>query len=190
LFVTAHDAMHGSVCPNCPSANRVTGIIALLLYGLLPYQTLRLTHFQHHRHPASSQDPDFHQNQRSHIFHWYFDFFWSHKCNWSILGLAVVYLILHYFLEISHINLILFWIMPSLLSSFQLFYFGTYLAHKEPLGGYKNSHRTQTIERSFLWSLISCYHFGYHDEHHQYPQVPWWLLRHWSRSLTCQLESI
>ncbi|WP_208766779.1 fatty acid desaturase [Nostoc flagelliforme] len=23
---------------------------------------------------------------------------------------------------------------------------------------------------------MSCYHFGYHQEHHEYPDVPWWKL--------------
>ncbi|MCC5658983.1 fatty acid desaturase [Nostoc sp. XA010] len=23
---------------------------------------------------------------------------------------------------------------------------------------------------------MSCYYFGYHQEHHEYPDVPWWKL--------------
>jgi beta-carotene ketolase (CrtW type) len=176
LFVIAHDAMHGVIYPAHFKINSLVGTMALLVYGFLPYKKLFKMHGQHHRHPASSLDPDFHNNKHQNVFLWYFYFIWSHGSGWSVLGLVGLYLLTHCFLQIANENLILFWIIPSLLSSFQLFYFGTFLPHREPPQGYTNSFRTQTIERPFLWSLISCYHFGYHYEHHQYPETPWWLL--------------
>ncbi|MDT8325299.1 MAG: fatty acid desaturase, partial [Bacteroidota bacterium] len=27
-----------------------------------------------------------------------------------------------------------------------------------------------------LFSFLTCYHFGYHEEHHTRPGVPWWRL--------------
>jgi beta-carotene/zeaxanthin 4-ketolase len=58
----------------------------------------------------------------------------------------------------------------------QLFYFGTFLTHREPTEGYTNPHRTTSNHFSHFWSFITCYHFGYHKEHHEYPQLPWWKL--------------
>ncbi|MFB2979106.1 fatty acid desaturase [Microseira sp. BLCC-F43] len=43
-------------------------------------------------------------------------------------------------------------------------------------GGYTNPHRCQSNSLSTFWSFITCYHFGYHEEHHEYPEVPWWQL--------------
>ena len=98
---------------------------------------------------------------------------------WSWLrfaGMTIVYHSVKNIFHIPEINLILFWAIPLLISSIQLFYFGTYLPHREPLEGYQNSYRTQSIYRPFFWSFISCYHFGYHEEHHKYPYVAWWEL--------------
>ena len=176
LFITAHDAMHGAVCPTHPRVNSFIGTMALLLYSLLPYRKLLKAHYQHHHYPATSLDPDFHDNSSRNVFLWYLRFVRRHGSGWSVLGLVALYFLAHTLFQISSENLFLFWIIPSLLSSFQLFYFGTFLPHREPLGGYTNPSRTQTIKRPFLWSLISCYHFGYHYEHHQHPTTPWWLL--------------
>lgn len=176
LFVTAHDAMHGAICPTYPRVNSFIGTMVLLLYGLLPYRKLLKAHYQHHHYPATSLDPDFHDNNSQNIFLWYLHFVRRHGSRWSVLGLAVLYFLAHGLFQISNENLLLFWIGPSLLSSFQLFYFGTFLPHRELPGGYTNPFRTQTIKRPFIWSLISCYHFVYHYEHHQYPATPWWLL--------------
>jgi beta-carotene ketolase (CrtW type) len=29
---------------------------------------------------------------------------------------------------------------------------------------------------SRLMSLVTCFHFGLHEEHHERPNVPWWKL--------------
>ncbi|MBF2079461.1 MAG: fatty acid desaturase [Synechococcales cyanobacterium T60_A2020_003] len=176
LFVTAHDAMHGAISPGHSKIDTYFGTLALLLYGLLPYQKLCRIHSLHHCYPASLLDPDFHGDKHRHVVLWYLGFIYSHGSAWSSCGLAVLYLIAHGVFQIEHMNLILFWISPSLLSSFQLFYFGTFQPHREPPEGYTNTFRTKTIARPFLWSLLSCYHFGYHYEHHRYPDAPWWLL--------------
>ncbi len=65
--------------------------------------------------------------------------------------------------------------MPSLLSSIQLFYFGTFarIARGER---FVDGHNARSNEFGFLASLLSCFHFGYHHEHHDQPWVPWWAL--------------
>jgi len=73
-------------------------------------------------------------------------------------------------------NLLLFWVAPALLSTFQLFYFGTYLPHRLPAAGYDNMHRAVSSNYPVWLSLLTCFHFGYHLEHHVQPVVPWWRL--------------
>jgi beta-carotene/zeaxanthin 4-ketolase len=176
LFITAHDAMHGSVYPQSAKINHLIGSLAVLCYGLFPYKELLRKHWLHHRYPASDQDPDFHDGKHSHPVHWYFYFmsrYWSWK---QFVGLTIIFHIAHGVLHIPILNLFLFWIVPSILSSLQLFYFGTFLTHQEPAEGFKNSHRAQTNPLPVFWSFITCYHFGYHEEHHEYPYVSWWRL--------------
>lgn len=176
LFITAHDAMHGSVCYQFPKINHFIGALAVSLYGFFPYRELLKKHCLHHRYPASDRDPDFHDGKHTHPVLWYFYFlsrYWSWK---QLIGMTIVHQMFNLVLHIPQTNLILFWILPSILSSIQLFYFGTFLTHREPVEGFKNLHRTQTNPLPTFWSLITCYHFGYHEEHHQYPQVSWWQL--------------
>ena len=176
LFITAHDAMHGVVFPQNSKFNNLIGSIAILIYGLFSYKALLKKHWLHHHHPASELDPDFHDNKHKNLFAWYFHFmkgYWS----WTrLLGLIFIFKVLHYGLHIPEINLTLFWVIPPILSSVQLFYFGTFLTHREPRGGYTNPHRAQSNPFPIFWSFITCYHFGYHQEHHEYPHVPWWKL--------------
>lgn len=93
-----------------------------------------------------------------------------------MISLTVIYQILNLQFHIPKENLNYFWVIPSLLSSLQLFYFGTFIPHSQPIGGYIQPHNAQTINRPIWWSFITCYHFGYHEEHHEYPHVPWWKL--------------
>jgi beta-carotene/zeaxanthin 4-ketolase len=174
LFITAHDAMHGIVFPKNPQINDFIGSLILRLYGLFSYKELLKTHQQHHKHPASELDPDYHNGRHKNFFSWYFNFMCSYW-NWlRFLGLVAVFHFMHRILHVPESNLILFWILPSVLSSVQLFYFGTFLPHKEPPAGYQNPYRAQSIYRPWFWSFITCYHFGYHREHHEFPHVPWW----------------
>lgn len=174
LFITAHDAMHGAISPKNPKINNLVGSIVLLLYGLFNYQELLKKHWSHHHHPASEKDPDFHNGKYKNFFAWYFHFmvkYWS----WTrMIGLIGIFYIASYILHIPEKNLTLFWIIPSILSSAQLFYFGTFIPHREPEGGYKNIHFAETNDLPVFLSFITCYHFGYHEEHHEYPNVPWW----------------
>ena len=183
LFITAHDAMHGSIDPS-PWLNRAIGQLCLWLYAGFDYSLLASKHHLHHQYPASDRDPDFHDGKTPNFWGWYAHFVCEHVSWGQTLNLLLM-LGIHTTISQHNLvtpilwripNLLLFWVIPSLLSSIQLFYFGTFLPHREPLAGYLNPHRAQTIARSGWWSLISCYHFGYHQEHHESPHIPWWQL--------------
>ena len=176
LFITAHDAMHGSVCQARPRVNNIIGATAVGLYALFSYRKLLEKHWAHHRTPASDTDPDFHDGEHSGFLAWYLRFMKEYLSWKQIIGMAIVFQIMEYVLGIPTLNLILFWVSPALLSTLQLFYFGTYLPHRTPKGGYDNPHRARSNVYSTFWSFITCYHFGYHWEHHEYPYVPWWNL--------------
>ena len=174
LFITAHDAMHGAVFPSNLKINNFIGALAVGLYALFSYEKLQKKHWLHHHNPASELDPDFHNSKHKNFFAWYFNFmlrYWS----WTrLLSLMALYNVILFTLHIPEKNLTLFWVIPSILSSVQLFYFGTFTPHKEPNGGYKNIHCAQTNPLPTWLSFITCYHFGYHYEHHEHPDVPWW----------------
>jgi len=176
LFVTAHDAMHRVVCPYNLKINNLVGWTSTLLYALFSFKKLSENHWQHHHYPARALDPDFHDGRHTNFLAWYCQFiktYWSWK---RLLGLVVIFNLLTRILQIPDVNLTLFWVIPSILSSAQLFYFGSFLPHKEPKGGYNNPHHAQSNQLPVFWSFITCYHFGYHQEHHEYPHAPWWRL--------------
>lgn len=176
LFITAHDAMHGAVFPKHRQINYLIGSLAMLLYGCFFYEPLLKKHSQHHYSPASESDPDFHDGSHKNVVAWYVYFMFRYWSWWRLGRLIVIYHSMHILLNIDYGNLILFWVIPLILSSMQLFYFGTFVPHQEPIDGYQNSFRAKSIYRPLLWSFLTCYHFGYHQEHHMYPDIPWWKL--------------
>ncbi|SFB57986.1 fatty acid desaturase [Algoriphagus aquimarinus] len=168
LFITAHDAMHGLVSSN-KKLNNIIGWMTALLFSYNFYNRLFPKHHEHHRFVATSQDPDYHDSDN--FFVWYFSFIKQYVTIWQIILMAVTFNILKLFLPVD--NLILFWMLPAVLSTFQLFFFGTYLPHK---GVNKNKHHSTTQAKNHLWAFITCYFFGYHYEHHDSPGTPWWRL--------------
>jgi beta-carotene ketolase (CrtW type) len=178
LFITAHDGMHGLVFPKNRKLNDSIGTLAVSLYALFSYKNLLTKHWEHHRHPASQQDPDFHDGQHPGLSRWYLRFM-SNYLTWKqLVGMAIVFNILMYLFSTPGVNLTLFWVTPALLSTLQLFYFGTYLPHRELSEPYKDAHRARSNNYSVFWSFITCYHFGYHWEHHEYTHIAWWRLPH------------
>ncbi len=176
LFITTHDAMHGVIAPNHRQLNDAIGAAAIFLYALFHYPRVHGKHWEHHGHPASEDDPDYHDGEHSSFIAWYARFMY-HYVTWrQIIGMAVVFNILYHLVNIPMANLVIFWVTPALLSTLQLFYFGTYLPHKEPPSGYTDEHCATTNDFSVFISFITCYHFGYHWEHHEFPFVPWWML--------------
>ncbi|MFB8788749.1 MAG: fatty acid desaturase [Potamolinea sp.] len=180
IFITAHDAIHGTIFPQNRQINDFIGSIAARMYVLLPYKTLFKNHMLHHRYPASEQDPDFCEHGQKNPFTWYVMFMKGYlkgKQSWVLLiGMSIIFYSLLLGLHIPILNLVLFWLFPILLSSIQLFYFGIYLPHRQPKGGYKNRHRAESLRYSVFGSFLACYHFGYHWEHHEYPHLPWYKL--------------
>lgn len=176
LFITAHDAMHRSLIPKFPKLNDQIGSLAVFLYLFFSYQKLLKNHWLHHRHPASDKDPDFHDGQHKHPIFWYLSFIKRYFGWQQVAGISITYCGAQSLLNISEYNLFLFWIVPSIISSLQLFFFGTYLPHRELPAGYDSPHRARSNNFTTLLSFLSCYHFGYHVEHHEYPAIPWWQL--------------
>ncbi len=176
LFITAHDGMHGLIAPEHKRLNHFIGALCVLLYALFSFQRLKTEHRKHHAQPGSEKDPDYHDGEHGGFWRWYFHFMLTYVTWQQLVGMALAFNLMHHLLNIPISNLLFFWVAPSLLSTLQLFYFGTYLPHRKPKGGYRNEHRAESNNFSVLWSFVTCYHFGYHWEHHEYPYVPWWRL--------------
>ena len=180
LFITAHDAMHGTVYPKNRILNDGIGIISTRSYALLSYKRLLKKHQLHHRYPASPKDPDFCKQGENNPFIWYFRFMKGYlegEQSWVLLiGMALIFGVFKWGFNIPASNLFLFWVLPIFISSIQLFCFGIFLPHRRPKGGYQNRHRARSIYYPTFLSLITCYHFGYHWEHHEFPHLPWYKL--------------
>ena len=178
LFITTHEAIHGIICTYRP-LNDAIGYITAWLYALLPYKVLAANHKLHHSYPASDRDPDFYPANSHNFLLWYLNFMKEYqqgKQTWILLiGMAVIFGIF-LGLHLALFNIFLFWVIPILISSLQLFTFGIFLPHNKPLEGYCDRHRTSSSNYSIFWSFLTCYHFGYHWEHHKYPNVPWYKL--------------
>jgi beta-carotene ketolase (CrtW type) len=172
LFITAHDAMHGSVFPNNMKLNHIIGRLCTTLFMFNSYNILKPKHYLHHRFAGTDQDPDYH-NGSPNFFRWYFDFLKEYVSIKQIILAAITFNLLK--LVLPQTNLIVFWILPSFLSTLQLFYFGTYVPH---MGEHSedNQHNSSTLSKNHLWAFLSCYFFGYHFEHHDSPTTPWWRL--------------
>lgn len=179
LFITAHDAMHGVLLPELRAANRSLGTLCLALYAALPYRACLRNHHRHHQQPASPTDPDVHVDPTAGPARWYCRFmagYLSHRqmtrllSAWGMLLLAMTP-----WNPDAWLNLLLFCTLPLVLSSLQLFLFGTYLPHRdERLGGGHQGARS--LNHPTWLSLLTCFHFGYHREHHDHPELAWFQL--------------
>jgi beta-carotene/zeaxanthin 4-ketolase len=185
LFIVAHDAIHGSVLPGHRRVNQLFGHFTLALYALLPYQKLAHHHWQHHLQPGQLGDPDFHDGVRDSLGAWYLKFMQEYLDRRQkvllFFGMKAIFFTLYLGFHVAIPNLFLFWVLPIFLSSMQLFYFGTYLPHRStgkatPTSQHQNSHNAVSSNYQIVWSFLTCYHFGYHWEHHEYPALPWYRL--------------
>ena len=195
LFAIAHDAMHNNVLPRHPRENRWIGSLALGMYGFLPYFPCHKLHWQHHCYPAQARDPDFHADSGNsplwHAVKWYFLFVSTYLNSRQLIltgiGIGLISFAIVAGAKVSLLHLVLFWIVPWCLSSIQLFIFGTYLPHYS-IGNPDNLHAARSYYFPKLFSMLACYHFGYHWEHHAYPHLPWYRLpeavRHGSIEVT------
>jgi beta-carotene/zeaxanthin 4-ketolase len=185
LFIVAHDAIHGSILPGNRRINHWVGQFTLALYALLPYQKLAHHHWQHHLQPGSIGDPDFHDGIRDSLGAWYLKFMQEYldfrQKVVLFFGMKAIFFTLFLGFHVPIANLFLFWVLPIVLSSLQLFFFGTYLPHRSsgrptPSSQHQNSHNAISSNFPLFWSFVTCYHFGYHWEHHEYPKLPWYRL--------------
>ena len=176
LFIIAHDTMHGSLAPPYPRLNSAIGRFCVFVYAGFSYDKLYESHHAHHRHAGTEDDPDFDADHPSSFWPWYLKFF-RHYFGWrefGILCIAVaIYLVI---LRERFPTMLAFWALPAILSSIQLFYFGTYRPHRIDEEPFADRHRSRSNDFSPFMSLLTCFHFGYHHEHHDAPWVPWWQL--------------
>lgn len=177
LFIVAHDAIHGTLAPSNKVLNNTVGRIAINLYGGFNFDKLARAHHLHHRHSGTEADPDFSTRHPENPVLWALVFFGRHL-TWRVLVFfPLVFNVELHVLGAERLNLLLFFCLPAVLSAFQLFYFGTFLPHQhDDSSAFADEHRARSSDFAPLVSLLTCYHFGYHHEHHLYPYVPWWKL--------------
>jgi beta-carotene ketolase (CrtW type) len=89
---------------------------------------------------------------------------------WTVLALIACRLA-----PFGWLNVLLFCTLPLLLSSLQLFVFGTYLPHRGQRLPQRRPH-ADSLELAPWLSLLACFHFGYHREHHDAPTLAWFEL--------------
>jgi beta-carotene/zeaxanthin 4-ketolase len=175
LFIVAHDAMHGSLAPGRPRLSALIGGLMLFVYAGFSWRKLRDAHMDHHRYSGTDRDPDFDADHPAAFWPWYLTFLKRYFGLGSIVYVFAVtwsYILLFRF---DPFNVVVLYGGPAIFSSFQLFYFGTFLPHRHEDGAdFADRHNARTNGYSALASLISCFHFGYHHEHHLSPYVPWW----------------
>lgn len=172
LFITGHDAMHGTVIRN-KGLNRAIGILVIGLFAAMSYKQLLAKHKLHHQFPGEAGDPDYAKGSQN-FWLWWLSFMRQYITLWQLLLMAVAFNVLQIFFPKA--NIILYWVIPSFLATLQLFYFGTYLPHRLPHEPGMEPHRARTQRKNHLWAMLSCYFFGYHYEHHASPGTPWWRL--------------
>lgn len=172
LFITAHDAMHGSISKN-RFINNGFGATASMLYAGLWYPKLLQKHGLHHLFPATEQDPDYTTGNQN-FFVWWYRFMRQYITIWQLLIMAILFNVgLVWFNEKQ---LIVLWVIPSIASTFQLFYFGTFIPHRLPHTEEMGPDMSRSLSKNHFVAMMTCYFFGYHSEHHAFPRTPWWQL--------------
>jgi len=176
MFIVAHDAMHGSLVPGQRRMNGVIGAIILFLYAGFGWRRLRDAHFDHHTHVGSARDPDFNADNPADFWPWYMQFL-KRYFGWQSMAFVWSVVLAYFFLfVVPPENIALMYGFPAIASSLQLFYFGTYRPHRHEAEQFADGHNARSNSYGWLTSLLTCFHFGYHHEHHLWPAVPWWAL--------------
>ncbi|WP_336987132.1 fatty acid desaturase [Altererythrobacter aquiaggeris] len=176
LFIISHDAMHGSLAPGRPRINSVVGASLLFLYAGFAWDKMRSAHFEHHKKPGSASDPDFDPDNPRHFGRWYMTFLKRYFGWQSIVFVFSVVSVYWFILGVPVQNIVLLYGAPAIASSVQLFYFGTFRPHRHSDSHFADTHNARSEDFGVLASLASCFHFGYHHEHHLSPNLPWWAL--------------
>lgn len=170
LFITGHDAIHGTVS-HSTFVNKCFGRLCALLFAGISYRKLSRNHELHHRFPGTEQDPDFNSKSQNFLT-WWLTFLFRYAGFGQIIFMALIFNVLKQFAGELHVWL--YWVLPVFLSSLQLFYFGTFRPHRLPLTESMGKHRARSWEFGDVSAFLSCYFFGYHREHHESPGTPWW----------------
>ncbi len=176
LFIVSHDAMHGSLVPGAPRLNGFIGGSLLFLYAGFAWRKMRDAHFAHHRNAGTRGDPDFDADNPRSFWRWYFTFLKRYFGWGSLLYVSTIVTIYWLVVGVNMAQIVLVFGLPAIASSIQLFYFGTYRPHRQDNDGFVDRHNARSDGFSPLVSLATCFHFGYHHEHHRFPQTPWWAL--------------
>ncbi len=174
LFITAHDAMHGNISLR-RWVNTVYGYLASFLFAGMYYRTLRKNHGLHHKHAATADDPDFYAGSQN-FFKWWIVFMWRYVTIIQLIIMAVFFNLLILIPGVNEAVALLYWALPAVLATMQLFWVGVYWPHRLPHTKAMGQHKARTQIKNHLWAMLSCYFFGYHREHHNNPRIPWWQL--------------
>lgn len=174
LFITGHDAMHRSLSRH-KTVNNTLGTLAVFLFAGMSYKKLLKNHGLHHKAPATKDDPDFYVKSQN-FFVWWAVFMWRYVTIGQLLIMAATYNILIHIIELPELQTIIYWALPAILGTIQLFYFGVFWPHRLPHKESMMPHRARTLKQNNLWAMVSCYFFGYHWEHHEKQHLPWWKL--------------
>ena len=176
LFITAHDAMHGLLMPGARRWNHRLGALCLTLYAGLPYGRCLRKHHWHHSHSGSAQDPDFCVDPSVGAPGWYCRFLAGYLSGSQMCRLLISWLLFGCVFSSAEprgwINLLLVCVLPLVLSSLQLFVFGTYLPHRAQQGP-EGRDGPCSLDLPGWLSLVTCFHFGYHREHHEHVHLAW-----------------
>jgi beta-carotene/zeaxanthin 4-ketolase len=179
MFIVAHDGMHGSLSPAAPRIGTWIGGILLFLYAGFGWHKMRGAHMEHHAHVGTAHDPDYNADNPHDFWPWYMLFLKRYFGWMSMAWVWSVVLTYYFVLDVPPQNIALLYGFPAIASSLQLFYFGTYRPHRHEhtnvsSGAFTDRHNARTNDYGPIRSLFTCFHFGYHHEHHLSPGVPWW----------------
>lgn len=179
LFIIAHDAMHQVLWPEQRRWNNCLGALALALYAALPYNLCGDNHRRHHQFAATALDPDFPRFSQDNAVSWYRQFMTGYLSTRQIICLLVIWIAFAWVSSANTstavVNVLVFCTLPLLLSSLQLFVFGTYLPHRRQRGGDQGK-SPESLDLPSWLSLLTCFHFCYHREHHDNPGLAWFEL--------------
>ena len=176
VFIISHDCMHGSLAPGRPRLNSAIGATLLFLYAGFGWQRMQSAHFEHHKHSGQDGDPDFDIANPADLRRWFTTFLGRYFGWRSIIFVHTVVAIYWLVLDVPMAQIVLLYGLPAMASAVQLFYFGTFRPHRHTAAPFTDRHNARSNDFGELASLASCFHFGYHLEHHRRPDVPWWAL--------------
>ena len=163
LFIISHDLHHAEE-PNL--YQQVLGRLSLICYGGFFLKHFSEKHYKHHEYPGiDGKDPDFHDGNP---IIWYLKFMQRYINLYQVVVQILIYNLAKY-CNITEENMVLFWLIPSVFASIQLFFYGTFLVHEKD-GVIKNSQLPK-------WLItFTSYNFGHHKTHHKKPKLPWFEL--------------